>query len=460
MQRVLEAFHQGDYDTAFEVLVRSLTFAHGDAARDGALLLAEAYTLYGEGGLESALRTLEQARESFPDLEQHPLYLALSAEMRALEGEAEGTVRALMQPNPEAREAYHYAQTWLYLGYPDHTISTLANIGALPPFLEWRAHNLRAKAHERMGDAAQAAHNYRKAADIALGLERYWNLLDAAAMWVEAGEGEKALEALAGTREVVIPGSHTQMGYEDPEDGATRYYLIARAHLLVGNPRMALEAIQKALSLEKEGAEPAHGTPLVHGQALMQLGQFTEAMRAFREAANRAEGPDQSYALHELGAAALEAGEFHEAEKALRKAVLDEEYHYLPEAWGDLAEALYRQGRYEEALEAAKVAIDLGAVSAGKLIMGHLAYDLLQLEEALNHYREACEAAEPGSRDWISAQEMAVDVMAQLGFRNPAEMLERIGQVLPYVAPADEWHSTLSGYAERAKNSLGGRTLN
>jgi tetratricopeptide (TPR) repeat protein len=277
-------------------------------------------------------------------------------------------------------------------------------------------------------------------------------LLDAAAMLVEGGQGEAALSALHEAADWVET--------EDPEDGATRHYLAARAQLLLGNPSLALEAIQKARTLEAEGAEAAHGTPLVEGQALVQLGHYPEAIEAFREAVRRSEEPDKAYAQHELAVAALEAGDLTQAEQVLREVIRGGDYGYQGEAWGDLAEVLYRQSRLEEAQQAAQEALNQGATSAGKLILGNLAYDSMNLEEALEHYQTAAEAAQEGSRDWVTANEMVVDVLAGLGFRRPSEVLERAQSVLPYLAEADEWHQTLTAYAERARGMLGGRTLN
>ena len=341
----------------------------------------------------------------------------------------------------------------MYLGLPEEALKILEAPLELPAFLKWRSHTLRGKAHERMGQAQEAALAYHQAAQLALGLERYWNLVDAAAMFVEAGQGKEALEALETAQESVPE-------LEDPEDAATRYYLIARAHLILGNPGLALDAIQNALGQEEQGAEPAHGTPLVHGQALMQLGHPKEAITAFREAVRRAEDSDKSYAQHELAVAHLEAGELSEAEAVLREVVRDPEYGYLGEAWGDLAEILYRLGRYDEAQQAAREAIEYEAFSAGHLILGNLAYDLLHLEEALEHYRTAADEAPEGSRDWVTAQEMVVDTLAQLGFRRPEEVVSRSEAVIPYLHEADEWRQTLTSYAERAKGLMGGRTLN
>lgn len=455
MQPVLEALHYGDYDTAFETLVRTLAFAQGDAARDVALLLAEAYTLYAEGGVEGARRALEEGQVSYPNLSAHPLFRAIQAELRALEGASEPDVRKIFVESggeEDSRVRYHQASALLYLGVPEEALDMLHEPLELHPFMAWRAYALQGKAFERLGQATEAAQAYLAAAQIAVGLERYWNLLDAAAMLVEGNQGEAALSALQEAANLIEA--------EDPEDAATRHYLEARAQLLLGNPSLALEAIQKARTLETEGAEAAHGTPLVEGQALVQLGNYAEAIEAFREAVRRSEEPDKAYAQHELAVAALEAGDLIEAESVLREVVRGGEYGYQGEAWGDLAEVLYRQGRLEEAEQAAHEALNQGATSAGKLILGNLAYDSMNLEEALLHYQAAAEAASEGSRDWVTSNEMVVDVLAQLGFRRPDEVLERAQSVLPYLLEADEWHQTLTAYAERARGMLGGRTLN
>lgn len=460
MQRVLQALYQGDYDTAFEVMVRALTFAQGNEAAEAALLLAEAYTLYGEGGIEGVYRALEHGASAVPTLQEDPLFRALLAEARALEGAPEDQIRPLLEPSEDARVRFHQAQTLLYLGVPEESITLLSQDLELPPFLAWRAQNLLGKAHERMGQPAQAAEAYRRAAELSVGMERYWNLLDAGAMFVEAGQGQEALEVLEEAVSYLSEAEGLDPSLEDPEDAATRYYLTARAQLLLGNPSLALEAIQRARLLEEAGAERAHGTPLVQGQALMQLGQYAEAMQAFHEAVERSEGTDRTYALHELGVAALDAGDLEQAESALRQVIRDPDYDYPGEALGDLAEVLYRQSRYSEAEEAARGALEEGALAAGHIILGHLAYDLLNFQEALKHYREAVAEAPEGSRDWITAQEMIVDTLAQLGYENPAEMLSRSHEVLPYLTEADEWHQTLTAYAERARGMLGGRTLN
>ena len=443
MKGVLEALHQGDYDTAIERLTRKALFGRKEEAREALLLLAEVHSLYGEEGLEKAHRALEEAYE-LGELEYNPLYRALLGELLALEGRSEREVLPLFLPTEDPRARYHQAQALSYLGKFEEALQALKP--GLPAFLAWRAEGLRGRALERLGRHREAALAYEGGAGIALGVERYWLLLDAAAMWLEAGEGERALLA--------IEEAEATVGEESAEDAATRYYLLARAHLLLGNPNRALEEARRALEKEEESGHQAYGTPMVAGQALLQLGRYPEAMEAYREALLRAEAAERPYVLHEMAVAALDQAAYLEAEGYLRELLHGEGYPYRAQALADLAEALYRQGRYGEAEAMAREAMRLGAEASGELILGHIAYDLMHLEEALAHYRQAAEQAEEGSREWVGAQEMVVDTLAQLGYRSPEEILARTEAVLPYVHPADEWHQALLAYKERAEALL------
>jgi len=443
MKGVLEALHQGDYDTAIERLTRKALFGRKEEAREALLLLAEVHSLYGEEGLEKAHRALEEAYE-LGELEYNPLYRALLGELLALEGRSEREVLPLFLPTEDPRARYHQAQALSYLGKFEEALQALKP--GLPAFLAWRAEGLRGRALERLGRHREAALAYEGGAGIALGVERYWLLLDAAAMWLEAGEGERALLA--------IEEAEATVGEESAEDAATRHYLLARAHLLLGNPNRALEEARRALEKEEESGHQAYGTPMVAGQALLQLGRYPEAMEAYREALLRAEAAERPYVLHEMAVAALDQAAYLEAEGYLRELLHGEGYPYRAQVWADLAEALYRQGRYQEAEEAAKEAMALGAEASGELILGHIAYDLMHLEEALAHYRRAAERAEEGSREWVGAHEMVVDTLAQLGYRSPEEILARAEAVLPHVHPADEWHQALLAYKERAEALL------
>ena len=449
MERVFRALHEGDYDTALELLHRKSLYK-----KEALLLLAEVYSLYGSEALEEAYQALEEARAEVAGLEANPLYRALLAELLALEGRPVEEVRGVFPPPPtsDPRVRYHQAMALFYLGAYEEALALLPT-GGLPAFLDWRAWALRGRILERLYRYKEAALAHREAARRALGLERYWSLLDAAAMHLEAGEALEALE--------VLEEAERSVELEGPEDGATRHYLLARAHLLLGNPQQALAFVEEALRLEGEGGQAAYGTPLLKAQILLALSRKAEAKEAFREALARAEGGERAQVLHEMGVAALDQGEYVEAEQALSELIrLESDYPHLAQAYGDLAEALYRQGRYQEAEAMAQEAIRLGAVSTGELILGHVTYDLMHLEEALERYRRAAEAAEEGSRDWVGAMEMVVDTLAQLGYRSPEEMVERAQKVLPYLSPSDEWYAVLQGHLERAQKLLSRRSLN
>ncbi len=466
MEFVLEALHQGNYDHAFDLLVRSIAISDGLEAANLSLLLAESYTLYAENGLEGSKKALEDAYSFHPSMENNPLYKSLNAEIKAIENQPDKDVRATLpllglgtnelSAEDFAKTKYHCAQALMYMGCSEEAFPLLENeIEAqnLPKFLSWRRFTLRGKIMEQLGMLTEAGVNYASAAEIAVGPESYWNWIDAAAMFVETGDGEKALSALQNA------DKQEQSGLE-PEDEATAHYLLARAHLLLGNPLLSVAAIKNALQIEESGAQPAHGTPLVYGQALMQLGETKEAISAFKEALKRSEKPDTTYLKHELSVAYLEAGELGDAETYLREVLFDESYVHAGEAWGDLAEVYYRLGTLTDAENAAKNAVANGAVAEGELILGNLCYDSLQLEKALEHYERADAATAPPNRDWIMAQEMIVDTLAQLGYRNPEEIISRSEKTIPFLPASDEWHETLTNYIQRAKELTGNRTLN
>ncbi len=455
MYPVMDALRQGDYDTAFDRLVRTLSISGRPAEQSEAgLWLAEVYSLYSSDGQEGAWGALEAAAEADSAVRDSLLYRSLVAELHALAGQ-EVTVPDVLFTAQDSRARYHVAQALVYLGDTERAIEVLqASPLELPAFLAWRAEALLASSLEAEGRPEEAAACYKRAALGSLGLERYWNLLDAAAMYLDSGGPQEAMRALEDAREAV--------GEESSEDLATRHYLLARVQLVLENPTLALEAIERVEALEAGGtAESAHGTPLVKAQVLSSLGRYEDAKIAFLEALKQAEGSDHSHVLHEFGVAALDAGDFSESETCLRQLLRDPDYPHRGQALADLADVSYRQGRYADAERYALEATRFGAAEVGHLVLGNLAYDLMHLEEALDHYREAVVLTAPGSADWITAQEMATDTLAQMGYPDPREVLERIGLVLPYLSPADEWRVTLELYAQRARDLLkGSRILN
>lgn len=124
MKGVLGALHQGDYDTAIDLLTRKALFGREREAKEAWLLLAEVYALYGEEGLEKAHHALEEAY-ALGGLEYDPLYRSLLAELLALEGRPEREVLPLFLPSRDPRVRYHQAQALFYLGRLEEALEAL-----------------------------------------------------------------------------------------------------------------------------------------------------------------------------------------------------------------------------------------------------------------------------------------------------------------------------------------------
>lgn len=448
--RIEEWLHQGEYDRAYDALVAAAERRFQAAARAAAALvdLAEFYSLYGEAEAEAWEAALEEARARWPRIERDELFQALAFERAALAGE-----RVQPPQVSDPRPAYHVAQGLAYLGELGAAAGALPDPAALPPFLAARAWALLGRIHESAGRLEEAAQAHERAAEGSLGKERLWSLLDAAALWLEADAAERARERLREAGPLLSEG--------ELSDRATFHYLTARAELALGNPERAAEAIVQAEGLEAAGAGLSHGTAMVRAQVHQRFGREDAARAAYQDAEKRADGADLPFVWHEWGLFELDHGDLLRAESLLRKVVRDEAYPHRAHALADLAEVYYRLGDGPAADESARSALELATVPAAHLILGNRAYDVGAWDEALAHYRAAAAAAREGDRDWVTATEMIVDVLAQTGYPNPAEVAELAERLLPYLPPSDEWRETLRGYADRARElALKGRLLN
>ncbi len=431
---------RGDYDAAYEALLAAVEkkFAPRAVSARALVDLAEFYSLYGEAEAEPWQAALEEATSRWPEITRQPLYQALSYELAALRG-GEPTPPDLNEP----RARYHLAQGSAYLNRPLEALSLLPDTGALPGFLRSRALTLRARLLESLGELGEAARLHRQAAELAPDKESLWSLLDAAALWLDSGIPAEALADLRRAEKLLHAA--------EMSDRATFHYLLARAELLRNNPELAAPHIAQAEGLEAAGAGLSHGTAMVRAQVHQQLGQHELARGAYQEAARRAGEADRPFIWHEWGVAELDSGQLIEAEALLRKAVDSESYPYRAQALADLAEVYYRLGDGPTAEETASRSLELKPTPAAHLILGNRAYDVGHLEEALAHYRAAVALAREGDPDWLTASEMVVDVLAQMGYPNPVEVAELAESLLPYLPATDEWRETLRNYASRAR---------
>jgi len=448
--RIEEWLHQGEYDRAYDALVALAERRFTTPARAAAALLdlAEFYSLYGEAEAEAWRAALDEAVHRWKGVARKELYVAMRYEWQAMK--RTGAEPPAVQ---EARARYHVAQGMVYQGEMARALEVLPEPQQLPPFLEVRAWALVGRASESLGRFEDAAEAHERAALRSHGKERLWSLFDAAAMWLESETPGQARRLLADAESLLDEG--------ELSDRATYHYLLARAELRLGNPERAAKEIARAEGFEASGMELSHATALVRAQIHQQSGRLEAARSAYRDAENRAANDYLPAVWHEWGVFELEHGDLLRAEVLLRKAANDEGYPHRMHALADLAEVYYRLGDGEAAEGAALSALELGAVVAAHLVLGNRAYDLGAWDEALAHYRAAAAAAREGDRDWVTATEMIVDVLAQTGYHDPTEVAELAERLLPYLPRSDERRETLRGYADRARElGLKGRLLN
>ena len=103
------------------------------------------------------------------------------------------------------------------------------------------------------------------------------------------------------------------------------------------------------------------------------------------------------------------------------------------------------------------------AVIPASMVLGNVALEYYHLDEALDHFERVVRESAQGTRDWVMGHQMAADVMAQQGFRDPAAAYAHAQQALAHTPESDDWHSTLQDHLSKAETLMGqsgGRMLN
>jgi tetratricopeptide (TPR) repeat protein len=349
----------------------------------------------------------------------------------------------------------------------------------LPPHLGWRLRSWQADCEEMQGNTEAAMHLYAEAARLSRGSYRAGMLQEQAALHLQLGQPTEAAAVLerARTEYPPLPDNLGSTGVSDSADLdgtgldvagqvlglASWHYLMSQAALNQDQHDAALENIQEADRLERLMGDPSYGVALVYGQVLVAQGRQQEALRHFDAALLMAQPEDRPYALHELGVAFLDLDRPLEARERLESAAGTPDYPFVPEVLADIAEAEYRLGRLPEAQATAELALAQGAVVPASLVLGSVEMDYYHLDEALEHYLRVAREAAPGTRDWVTAEQMVADIMAQQGFPDPTSAYMHAQQALEYTDPSDDWYGTLQDHLSRAETLMGtgkGRTLN
>ncbi len=439
------------------------------------LYLLSVLSLYAPGdspenflGLHEEMQAgLQEALQDDPRLSADGLYQALRAEAQARQLGPQAA-----PPSDEARHAlgpdgplarYHSVCALSLQGrYPE--IAAIAPaIADLPQHLRWRLRQWQARAEEAQDNLPAATHLYADAAHLTHGINRAAMLQEEAALYFQQGQFEVSKSRLAQAKAL-----YPKMLLAGDEEGnlglATWHYLQAQVDLATDELDSALHNIEQAAQLEQRHVDPSYGVALVWGQILSTRGQTEEALTQFQRALSIASAEDQPYAHHELGVAFLDLDRPLEAREHLEAALQTPHYPFGAEVLADLAESDYRLGHLKEAQEEAENALQQGASVPARLVLGSIAMEYYHLDEALEHYQRVAQEAAPASRDWLTAHQMAADILAQQGYPDAAAAYAHAQQALEHTDPSDDWHATLEDHLQKAGALIGkevdGRTLN
>ena len=475
---------QEDFEAAFSILEAAIHEAtlQKVSALDRAwlhLYLASLQSLYGDAASDEAQATLSRAALLAPDVRQTPLYLALSAELDARLRGPEATYPDVQAIHGDPLSRFHAVSALALADRSQEALGVHVTVQELPSHLGWRLRSWQADCEEMQGNTEAAMHLYAEASRLSRGSYRAGMLQEQAALHLQLGQPTEAAAVLerARTEYPPLPDNLGSTGVSDSADldgagldvagqvlgFASWHYLMSQAALNQDQHDAALENIQEADRLERLMGDPSYGVALVYGQVLVAQGRQQEALRHFDAALLMAQPEDRPYALHELGVAFLDLDRPLEARERLESAAGTPDYPFVPEVLADIAEAEYRLGRLPEAQATAELALAQGAVVPASLVLGSVEMDYYHLDEALEHYLRVAREAAPGTRDWVTAEQMVADIMAQQGFPDPTSAYMHAQQALEYTDPSDDWYGTLQDHLSRAETLMGtgkGRTLN
>ncbi|WP_424949763.1 hypothetical protein [Deinococcus sp.] len=466
---------QEDFEVAFSVLEAAIQEADGQnlAAPGRAqlrLYLASLQSLYGDAASDEAQGTLEQAARLAPEVRDSAFYLALMAELDARLRGPEATYPDVRAIHGDALSRFHVVSALALAERFQEALGVHVTVQELPQHLRWRLRSWQADCEESLDNTEAALHLYAEAARLAYGSYRAGMLQEQAALHLQLGQAAEAEAVLKRARAEYPAAAPTadQQPTDQDEAGqllglASWHYLMSQAALNQDALDSALENIQEADRLERLAGDPSYGVALVYGQVLVAQGRQQQALKYFDAALMMAQPEDRPYALHELGVAFLDLDRPLEARERLESAAGTPDYPFVPEVLADIAEAEYRLGRLPEAQGTAELALGQGAVVPASLVLGSVEMDYYHLDEALGHYLRVVREAAPGTRDWVTAEQMAADIMAQQGFPDPTSAYLHAQQALEYTDPSDDWYGTLQDHLLRAETLMGsgkGRTLN
>lgn len=463
----LQALNQGQHARAVALLTEAIRHEKGRMAR--ALLylqLSETHLLEGTREVELARAALDQATALLPGTAHRLEARVYALEIAALQGADAFTVGdrlGRLGVLNSGRLNYHAASALLLVGDSEWALDHLrrAHSLSLPAYLAWRVWSLAGVALEQLGDFELAAGSIRQALSLApAGELQELERLALADCLLELGDLQAAARELAVVR-------HDQL--QRPEDRLFRLWLLARSEQLLGNPGLALSHYQAALELHLKERPDVGGTPfdqygltLSTAQLFTDLGDYANALHNYRTALKLADASQVSLVRHEYAVALIEADQAEEAAAELRLVTADTDYEWQPEALAELADLAFRQGDNAGAEHLARQALEYRPVAAAYLCLGSVAFEYWRLEEAVDWFGKAADAAAAGDPAWLAAQQLLADAYAQMGPDNADRLYLHAQTALKYTDSRNDWYLPLRRHVETARRSLagGGRLVN
>jgi hypothetical protein len=452
-----EALAEGRYDVAFALLESAARRPWGRPTQAIYWLhLAAVYALYGLEGLDNGTFALRNAVSADAKAVQRPLYQALYWEFAAYRGEAAVDVkRGVREIDGEGDPVanYHAASALCSAGALKTASRRLSELddAALPRYLAWRRWSLLGQTQERLGRHEEAALAFEAAAAGSSGSERAAEQLSLASCRLELDDPAAALELLSSVDEQLLVQS----------ERAFKRYLEGRSELELGNPNRAIELFREAEALESD-EQHTFNLRYAHGQSLVAVGRFAEAAEVLVDAVESAPSEHRPFAQHEYAYALIESDRLDEAEHQLEEVLADPSYPHHAEAFADLADVLVKRGDYDRGRSVAEQALDMGVTAPACLTLGGIAFEYFRFDEAIGWFEQAVSASQPGTPNWINAQQLLADIYAQRGPEAAEQLLIHARAALEHTPEHNDWFLPLTGYVERAQGWLGGhdRLLN
>jgi len=264
----------------------------------------------------------------------------------------------------------------------------------------------------------------------------------------DSGPADQAEASLANAEGRVADAIVALERWTGREETVNGFGLLADARLRAGNPRGALDAVDRALSLKEE---PRPDLQRLRGRILVRLGEHRSALQAFSRA-RTISGPLPVGYMPDLATAYYALGKREEARKALERAI-------AAETPSPLALLLFAREEGSSDPKAARAALEKGAqLYPGALpfvaALANLDLKSKQPEAALERVRVAAAQA-PDSPE---AQKLLVEMLITRGLEDEAvQEAERLQERWPgHLGVAELYLNvmTLAGKGDEAFEAL------